>query len=89
MKVLAAALMDYDGMLVLVGTPAPVPAGYFYDCINNDEWEHYEWTVFDNPWIEKKSGKSAQQHLEAECKRRGVTEEDPIIQREFFGRWAL
>lgn len=87
-EVLAAALMDYDGALVLVGTPAPVPAGYFYDCIKNPEWDHYDWTVFDNPWIEKKSGKTPQQHLEAECKRRGITPDDPVIQREYFGRWV-
>lgn len=87
-EVLAAALMDYDGSIVLVGTPAPVPAGYFYDCIKNPEWEHHDWTVFDNPWIERKSGKTPQQHLEAECQRRGIKPDDPIIQREYFGRWV-
>lgn len=88
-EVLAPALMDYDGAIVLIGTPAPVPAGYFWECIQNPEWEHHHWTVFDNPWILKKSGKTPQQHLEAELKRRGVTIEDPTIQREWFGRWAF
>ena len=87
-EVLAAALMDYDGCLVLIGTPAPVPAGYFYDVLQNPAWEHFTWSVFDNPWILKKSGKTPQQHLEAECARRGVTPDDPTIQREWFGKWA-
>lgn len=87
-EVLAPALMDYDGSLVLVGTPAAVPAGYFYECINNQAWEHFSWTVFDNPWIERKSKKSPAQHLDEDCKRRGVTQEHPSIQREYFGRWV-
>lgn len=86
--VLEPALMDYDGALILVGTPGPVPAGYFYECLQSQQWEHHAWTVFDNPWVLKKSGKTPQEHLEAVLKRRGVTSEDPSIQREFFGRWA-
>lgn len=87
-EVLAPSLMDYDGKVVLAGTPGPVPVGYFYGCTKNPEWAHFSWTVFDNPWIQKKSGKTPQEHLEAECKRRGVTQEDPVIQREWFGRWV-
>lgn len=87
-RVLAPALMDWDGVVVLIGTPAPVPVGYFYDCIQNPEWAHHDWTVFENPWIERKSGKSPRQHLDEELKRRGVSEDDPVIQREWFGRWV-
>lgn len=87
-EVLAPALMDYDGSLLLVGTPGPVPSGYFYECLNSDGWEHFSWTVFDNPWILKKSGKTPREHMEAELKRRGVAEDDATIQREWFGRWA-
>lgn len=86
--VLAPALMDHDGSIVLGGTPGPVPVGYFFECTNNAEWEHHVWTVFDNPWILKKSGKTPQEHLDAELKRRGVTVDDPSIQREWFGRWV-
>lgn len=85
---LEPALMDFDGRVVLSGTPAPVPAGYFWECINNPEWEHFSWTVFDNPWILKKSKKTPQEHLDATLKRRGVTKDDPSIQREWFGRWV-
>ena len=88
-EVLAPALMDFDGQLVLVGTPGPVPIGYFYECATNPEWVHHEWTVFDNPHILRKSGKTAQALLDEELKRRGVTIEEPSIQREWFGRWVL
>lgn len=86
--VLEPGLMDFDGDLSLTGTPAPVPVGYFYEATKNPEWSHHEWTFFDNPWIERKSGKSHQAHLERALKRRGVAVEDPGIQREFFGRWV-
>lgn len=87
-EVLVPALMDFDGSVVLAGTPGPVPTGYFYACTTNPEWDHHNWTVFENPWIEKKSGKSPAQHLQEELKRRGVQEDDPSIQREWFGRWV-
>jgi hypothetical protein len=86
--VLVPALMDFDGSLWLTGTPSPVPVGYFYKASTGKGWSHHAWTAFENPWIEKKSGKTARQHLDAELKRRGVTEDDPSIQREWHGRWA-
>ena len=86
--VLTPALMDHDGSLVLIGTPGPIKAGYFYNCATSENgWSHHAWTVWDNPWIPRKSGKTVAQHLASEVARRGITAEDPIIQREFFGRW--
>ena len=88
-EVLTPALMDYNGSLVLVGTPGPVPVGYFHDCVTSPEWQHFAWSVFDNPHIERKSGRTPRAMLEDELKRRGVSEDDPVIQREWFGRWVL
>lgn len=87
-EVLVPALMDFAGWLALVGTPGPVPVGYFHEACHSVEWQHHSWTVFDNPHIERKSGQTPQQLLEAELKRRGVTAEDPVIQREWFRRWV-
>lgn len=86
--VIVPALMDYDGELWLTGTPSPVPTGFFYEATQSKAWSHHSWTAFDNPWILKKSGKTAKEHLQAEMKRRGVTEDDASIQREWHGRWA-
>lgn len=91
-EILVPALMDYDGSIALTGTPAPTPAGYFWECFAGKytkAWEQHSWTPFDNPYIKAKSGKTPQQHMEAELQRRGVTQDDPKIQREWFARWAF
>lgn len=91
--VLGAALMDYAGTLSLIGTPGAVPVGYFHDCAKKEElanaWSRHYWTYWDNPFIPLKSGLTHQQGLDRELKRRGVSTDDPSIQREWFGRWVL
>lgn len=87
-EVIGAALMDYAGTLCLIGTPGPVPSGYFYECAHNPEWAHHAWTYWDNPHISIKSGKTHQEILDRELKRRGVDVSDPSIQREWFGKWV-
>lgn len=86
--VLVPALYDYDGSLCLIGTPGPVCAGYFYESCTGTGWSHHHWTLFDNPWIEKKSGKTVQSILQAERARRGITEQDPTYRRESLGQWV-
>ena len=88
--VIAPALMDYAGTLCLIGTPGPVPTGYFHECaVKSDTWSKHYWTFWDNPHISAKSGKSHQELLDRELKRRGVPQTDPSIQREWFGKWVL
>lgn len=95
--VLAPALMDYNGTLCLIGTPGPIPAGFFAEVCGvvvdkvtmSESWSHHFWTFFDNPHIVRKSGKSHQEMLDRELRRRGVTVDDPSIQREWFGKWVL
>jgi len=87
--VLSKTLYDYDGKLRLIGTPGPVPAGYFYECCHSKEWNHHAWTMFQNPYLEKKSGKSPYIIMQKELERRGITVDHPSIQRECFGRWVV
>lgn len=88
--VIGPALMDYAGSLCLIGTPGPVPAGYFHECaVKNDKWSKHSWTFWDNPHIKAKSGKEHQEILDRELKRRGVPITDPSIQREWFGKWEI
>lgn len=88
--VIAPALMDYAGHLSLIGTPGPVPTGYFHNAYTQDNgWAKHHWTFWDNPFIASKSGKTHREILERELKRRGVTIDDPSIQREWFGKWIL
>jgi len=88
--VIGPALMDHAGSLCLIGTPSPVPNGYFHECaVKNENWSKHAWTFWDNPHIASKSGKTHQEILDRELKRRGVTVTDPSIQREWFGKWVL
>ena len=81
--------MDYAGTLNLIGTPGPVPAGFFYECGKTESnWSKHHWTFWDNPFIIKKSKTSHQQMLNRELTLRGVTEADPSIRREWFGEWV-
>ena len=88
--VISKALYDYNGRLRVTGTPSPIPAGYFYDICEGDKknaYAHHYWTMIQNPWLHKKSGKTPMQLIEQDMKRKGVPIEDPTIQRECFGRW--
>lgn len=88
--VLAPALMDHAGSLCLIGTPGPIPSGYFHDCaVNSVAWSKHGWSFFDNPFITAKSGQAHRDLLQRELDRRGVSAEDPSIQREWFGKWVL
>lgn len=87
-EVLEPSFMDYGGSLALIGTASPVPVGYFHECCTGEEvdraWSHHGWTCFDNPHLKDPHG-----YLAGVLKRRGVAVDDPSIQREFFGKWAL
>ena len=80
--VLDPSLMDHGGLLRVIGTPSPVPTGYFHEIASSEKWKHHAWTPFDNPYVK------ATEQLAKAMERRGVTEDDPSIQREFFGKWA-
>lgn len=92
--VLEPALLDYNGSLVMIGTPPPVPVGYFVTAFTGkadteNAWSAHRWTFFNNPHIPIKSGRTHQQAMDRVLKRRGVTDQDPSIRREFFGELAL
>lgn len=87
--VISKALFDYNGALCLIGTPGPIPAGFFYECATSPDWSHHAWTMFDNPWLERKSGKKAMELIQEDLKRMGVTIDHPKIQRECFGKWVV
>lgn len=88
--VLGPALMDHNGQLVLIGTPGPIPNGYFFDLTKNKAWSHHSWSFFDNPKLPFLAmGLTHQDMLNRELNRRGVKLDDPSIQREWFGRWVV
>ena len=82
-EVLEPACIDYQGQIMLCGTPAPVPAGFFYDACHNDQFEHFKWTLRDNPFI-----KDAEGVLRKLRERRGWSLDNPTYLREYCGVWA-
>lgn len=82
LETLLPSLMDHKGAIRLLGTPAPVPVGYFYEVCQSPKWKHHRWSAFDNPHVDAKA------LLVAALEMRGVPESDPSIQREFYGRWV-
>lgn len=88
-EVLAPTLADYAGSLKLIGTPAPIQTGYFWNTLQNSAYHHHKWTFWDNPHIAIKSGLTHQEILDRELSRRGVTKEHPSVKREWFGEWTV
>jgi hypothetical protein len=86
--VIEPALTDYYGSLVLIGTPGPIPAGFFYDIAHSPNWSHHAWTMQDNPHIKLKSGKDPLEIIKELAERRGLSTNSPSIQREYFGQWV-
>jgi hypothetical protein len=87
--VLGPALADYAGKLKLIGTPALLKSGFFWQSINSKAYAHHHWTFWQNPFIAAKSGLTHRQILDRELKRRGVSETHPSVQREWFGQWVI
>jgi Phage terminase large subunit/Terminase RNaseH-like domain len=87
-EVISKALYDFDGTLALIGTPGPIPAGYFYRCATSASFAHHKWTMFDNPHIKTKAGKTPGQILDQDLARKGVTIANPSIRREVFAEWV-
>lgn len=83
-EVLAPASMDRWGEIWVTGTPGSVQDGLFWRICSGQQkgWAVAGWTCFENPHID------ARRFMAKELARRGLQDNDPIIQREFFGRWV-
>jgi len=88
-EIIVKRLYDTNGRCRLIGTPGPIPSGYFYESALSPKWSHHAWTLHSNPWIQRKSGKTVEELIQQDMDRKGVGLEDPSIQRECFGRWVL
>lgn len=88
--IIGPALIDHAGSLCLIGTPGPIPVGYFHECaVTSKDWSKHYWTFWDNPHIPITSKSTHQELFDRELRRRGVLQTDPSVQREWFGRWVL
>ena len=87
--IIQPTLMDYQGPLVLSGTPPPLRHGYFYDCYAGklkDNWEQYHWTVRDNERFPAKVRGLDIEAILAEIRRENAWgPDDPTYLREYEG----
>ena len=88
-QVIGPALGDHFGSLKLIGTPAALPSGFFWEALQNPVYSHHHWTFWDNPYIIAKAGKSHKEIIDSELARRGVSIDHPSVRREWFGEWTV
>ena len=89
-SVLQPTLLDYQGDMVVAGTPGPIPRGYFYDITGNPglaepfpgRWPCHHWTFRDNPHMPREA--VLQEALEVN----GWTEQSPTFRREYDAIWC-
>lgn len=83
-EILEPATLDEDGELWIMGTPSWDFSSYFYRANHNkEEWTSFHWTLFDNPHL-----KNTQQWVADLKRRRGWSDDNPILLREYFGKWV-
>ena len=91
-EIIIPASYDYNGRIIMAGTPNSACFGTFFDACHNrgkmKGWSHHHWTIQDNPYILKKSGITPEAMIQAELKRKGITEDDPSHLRENRGLWV-
>lgn len=84
---LEPAVSDYDGQIVMIGTPTRFTNGYFYQVTTGKEkgWSVSKWHTFDNPFMEDNFRKKIAQLKE----RNPRIEETPMFRRMYLGEWVI
>ena len=86
-EIISPALIDAQGQLILIGTPANHCGGMFHSVTNTaqeDSWVVKRWTGFDNPFIAENFKKAAENF----CKRKKCDETNSKFRREYLGEWC-
>ena len=86
-EVLEPTMMDFNGQIVVSGTPGVIPEGFFYDITtgnNQRAWPTHSWTVLENPHVP-----NAEAWLQERYRELGLDPDSPSAQREWMGRWVL
>lgn len=84
--VLTPAIADYNGSIYLLGTPGPVPAGYFYEATEKrmHGFSVHKWTMLDNPFMP-----NAKEFMQKILEKNSWTKENPTFRREYLNEWVL
>jgi len=84
---LEPAVSDYDGQIVMIGTPTRFTNGYFYQVTTGKEkgWNVSKWHTFDNPYMEENFRKKIAQLKE----RSPDVVNTPMFKRMYLGEWVI
>lgn len=85
--VLTPMLIDYaDSWLAMVGTPGPVPQGYFFDVTHNNRFGYsvHKWTILENPHIP-----DAATFIDKLVIKNEWETNHPTLLREWKNQWVL
>lgn len=85
--VLTPMLVDYtDSWLAVVGTPGPVPQGYYFDITHLGKYKYsvHKWTLLNNPHI-----KDAEAFIQGLIERHEWLPDHPTLMREWRNEWKL
>lgn len=82
--ILQPAMLDYNGTIVLIGTPGPTCSGVFYEASQGKGgFSVHKWSVLDNPHIP-----NAADFIKELKAKKGWTDENPTYRREWLGEWV-
>lgn len=86
--VIIPALSDYDGTMLLIGTPGVIPSGLFFRVTTRapgtEGWSVHKWTQQDNTFLPDSA-----RDLETIRGKLGLDASDPRWRREYLGEWVL
>lgn len=85
--VLTPSIADYpDSWLAIVGTPGPVPKGYFYEAMIEKKYGYsrHEWTILENPYMP-----NPQEFISEMMKARAWDDNNATYLREWRNKWVL
>lgn len=85
--IITPALLDLRGTLALIGTPGPLLNGAFYNACHKIKpyanYSNHRWSLLNNPHIRDAAG-----WLKNYRESTGISENNPIYQREWMGEWV-
>ena len=89
-----AATMDFNGQVIVTGTPNAACAGIFHDiCKDEGEmrgWSVHGWTMLENDGLRRKmekEGSSPKEWLQRKRDQKKWSENHPTYMREYRGIW--
>lgn len=84
-EILLPAVSDYNGQIAMVGTPGPIPLGYFYEATAKSKaWKVHQWSWRDNPYLPNQK-----QFIDKLMELQGWDEHNPTYLREWCGKWVM